>query len=445
MATSLAQLNATTEPLDIGLILPEEEVSKDFVLNDWLKSQSTNLMRHAAGLRPFKKGEFGTSVASPTEAHRQAVNRVISRLRHSLLQSSKQLTAIEHRAIQQPSRSNIDRFIRVKEQGALWTKATEKVWNFYFELFNQRQSRVADYLLSCDRIALDCYQAVYTGLGTARSIPSPAPFSYMETGFAPATIRRGVRFSGIGKRANPFPLIKLPYHRLINPWTLGAVPHEVAHNIQNDLGLWELLPKAIFKRLSSSGISPNVARIWARWHKEMFADMCGLLLTGPAFVSSLMDIVSRSTTRTATFNPAGVHPTPYLRVFINTELLRRTGFAREAEAYQRTWNKLYPRLLMRGFPAQFLKEFNRANRLVVDTMCFTPYPQLGNKPLAHVVCFKPKDQAIVKQAAGRLAAGTDPGIIPERFLIGAARFALDNRLARPGVITKNFYQALARR
>jgi hypothetical protein len=49
------------------------------------------------------------------------------------------------------------------------------------------------------------------------------------------------------------------------------------------------------------------------------------------------------------------------------------------------------------------------------------------------------------EAAERLAAGTDPGIIPARFLIGSARYALDHKLARPGVITENFYTELARR
>ena len=48
-----------------------------------------------------------------------------------------------------------------------------------------------------------------------------------------------------------------------------------------------------------------------------------------------------------------------------------------------------------------------------------------------------------KEAARRLSAGVDPGIIPERFVIGAARFALEHRLARPGVITTNFYKTLA--
>ena len=51
----------------------------------------------------------------------------------------------------------------------------------------------------------------------------------------------------------------------------------------------------------------------------------------------------------------------------------------------------------------------------------------------------------VEEAARRLASGNDPGVVPERFLIGASRFALDHRLARPGVITENFYRELARR
>ena len=38
---------------------------------------------------------------------------------------------------------------------------------------------------------------------------------------------------------------------------------------------------------------------------------------------------------------------------------------------------------------------------------------------------------MIEEAARRLAAGTDPGVVPERFLIGAARIALDRRLARP--------------
>jgi len=54
-------------------------------------------------------------------------------------------------------------------------------------------------------------------------------------------------------------------------------------------------------------------------------------------------------------------------------------------------------------------------------------------------------EQMIEEAAGRLAAGVDPGVVPERFLIGAARFAFDRKLARPGTIAENFYKELARR
>jgi hypothetical protein len=52
---------------------------------------------------------------------------------------------------------------------------------------------------------------------------------------------------------------------------------------------------------------------------------------------------------------------------------------------------------------------------------------------------------MVEEAAGRLASGNDPGIIPERFLIGAARLAFERGLARPGAVMTAFYKELARR
>ena len=82
---------------------------------------------------------------------------------------------------------------------------------------------------------------------------------------------------------------------------------------------------------------------------------------------------------------------------------------------------------------------------MVDQVCFQPYPSIGDRSLAKSIRFEPKDGAMVEQSARRLAAGTDPGVIPPRFLIGAARVALDQRYARPGVIQRRFYQELVER
>jgi hypothetical protein len=267
----------------------------------------------------------------------------------------------------------------------------------------------------------------------------------MRTGFAPATFRRGIPLRRLGKKANPFPLVQLPYHRLVNPWTLAAVLHEVSHNLQSDLALTLDVPRKIASRLLGAKCGRFVAAVWARWNREIFADLSGLLLGGPGVIGSMMDVVGRGPETVLSFNERGVHPTPYFRTLINLELLRRMGFPELSEQYRRAWMRIYPNPAAVNIPRVLIDSFAEANAIVVDAICFQPYPSLGNKSLAQVIPFQPKEQQMIEEASRRLAAGVDPGIVPERFLIGAARFALDNKLARPGVIAKNFYLELARR
>jgi hypothetical protein len=415
------------------------------VLKNWLRAQSINLTRHAAALRPFKREEFGTGAAAPSEGHIQVVNQLITRLRRGLLKVSERVHDSIATASEKPSSPRLQSVVTRKDQAHRWVQGIEKIWDFYFELFGQRQGKYGDWLLSCDRIAMDCYQAAYTGIGVARSVPAPPPFCYMKTGFAPATIRRGIRMRRLGKQFNPFPLVQLPYHRLVNPWTLGAVMHEVSHNLQSDLGLNKDVPRQIGLRLLKADLGKFVSSVWVRWNREMFADMSALLLGGPEVVGSLMDVIGRAPAAVYGFNPRGPHPTPYLRLLISAEMLRRMGFEAEAKQYARAWTRIYPNPRAGTIPAQVLATFPKACALAVDAMCFKPFPSLGNKSLAQVIRFEKKDQKMIEESAKRMAAGTDPGIIPERFLIGAARYALDNRLARPGVITENFYKELVRR
>jgi hypothetical protein len=411
----------------------------------WVRVQADNARRHFDALRPFARSDFGTGPEAPTEGHIEATNELMAVLRHDLQGRVADLDSATRAAINVPSPNRLQRVVRHKEAAHTAVRRAEQIWDFYFELFGQRQSPFGRWLLGCDRIALDCYQYAYLGIGTARSIPAPNAFCYMRTGFSPATFRRGIPLRRLGRRLNPFPLIQLPYHRLVNPWTLGAILHEVAHNLQNDLGLVQAVPAEIGRRLRSVGLPPAVTSTWVRWNRETFADMCGVLYGGPAVVASLMDVIGRSPTSVTSFTPRRPHPTPYLRTFISTELLRRLGFRTDARLYEDIWRRIYPTTSGGTIPAVMTRTFPVAHRTVVDAICFTPYPSLGGKTLAQVLRFEDKEQQMIEEAARRLAQGNDPGVVPERFLIGAARFALDRRLAAPDAITTNFYRELARR
>jgi hypothetical protein len=414
-------------------------------LPTWILSQALNVRRHLDALRPFSYSEFGDPATGPSLGHVQAVNQLLTRLRKPLRRITTQLDVAARNAAAHADEDDLGDVLRLKSMAHDWVRATERVWDFYLELFGQRQSSFANWLVACDRIALDCYQHAYLGIGVSRSIPAPPPFSYMRTGFSPATYRRGVRLSRLGRQINPFPLIQLPYHRLCNPWTLGAVLHEVSHNLQNDLGLARAVPVRIARRLLAAGLPHQVASTWTRWNREIFADMAGTLLGGPAIVGSLFDVVGRERTQTMRYSPGGVHPTPYLRSFLSTTLLGRMGFAEEAQRYERVWRTLYPSTAASNIPGVLLRTAEDAVPIVVEAICFTRYPSLGNRTLARVLRFELKEQAMVEEAATRLAKGTDPGVVPERFLIGAVRCAVDRGLASPQRLMRNFFTELGRR
>lgn len=415
------------------------------VLEPWIRAQALNLVRHTQALRNFRRDEFGNGPEAPTEGHIQAVNQLLEKLRPGLKRHARHVVLLANAARREPGPQRYAALVQHKHHAHDWVRGIEKIWDFYFELFGQRQSHFGQWLLSTDRIALDCYQVTYLGIGKAKSVPAPPPFTYMRTGFGPATYRRGIKLRQLGSQYNPFPLIQLPYHRMVNPWTLGAVLHEVSHNTQSDLGLSRAVPLAIARALLRAGLSSTVARVWVRWNRETFADLCGLLLGGPCIVASLMDVVGRSPQITYHFDSRGVHPTPYLRVLISVELLRRMGFDAEAQNYARAWTSLYPAPQPGMLPEEILRTAPRAIALVVDAVCYQPFKEIGDKSLAEVYRFGQKEQRMIEEAARRLATGDDPGIVPERFLIGAARFALDNQLASAEKIKEKFYSELSRR
>ena len=88
-------------------------------------------------------------------------------------------------------------------------------------------------------------------------------------------------------------------------------------------------------------------------------------------------VVGKAPERVAAFSSSGVHPTSYLRPLISTELVRRIGFAKHADAFDRAWLSLYPGEVANRLPAPLRESFPLAVKETVAALCFQPIREAG--------------------------------------------------------------------
>ncbi|MBN8233018.1 hypothetical protein JYK02_36445 [Corallococcus macrosporus] len=336
----------------------------------------------------------------------------------------------------------------VLERNALLEREIDRArraYGLFFDVFSQRGTRFAPALAACDAIAVDCFQAVRQAAPGLLHGPMLKPLTYLEHGFSPATFRRGVLLRRLLGERNPFPLIRVPYERVEAPWGMGVILHEIGHNLQADLGIWQETEAALQRRVLHATGNPWLTRLWGRWHKEIFADLMACLLGGPASVHSMKDFLAYPPSRVLTFHPLSAHPTPFLRVFIQAEMLRRMGFLKHARDTYDNWNRLYrAQLPFARIPRMLLCTARRLIPHVVDEIAFQPRRGLAQRALVDVMPFWPSDQQRIEQAAESLARGHIPPGLPPRYVVSASREALERRLAPPERISRTVLNHLVR-
>jgi hypothetical protein len=295
-------------------------------------------------------------------------------------------------------------------------------FGMFFEIFSQRGSSYARPLAAHDTIAADCYRAIRAAAPEVFSGPLLKPVCYMEHGFSPATQRRGVQLSRLLGDRNPFPVIRIPWDR-DNPWQ-AVFLHEVSHNLQADMGVWQENQTAVANRMTGSVRDPLMVSIFRRWHKEIWADLAAILLGGPMSAVGMMSFLSHPAPRALTYRPGGAHPTGYVRAFIFAEMLDRMGFAQDAADARRIWRDLYDPRRGHRLPAPLFRLFGRAVPEVVDEIAFQPRRALGQRALADVIPFRREHQVAIRRGAMQLAAGRLPLDLPPRFFVSASAIAL---------------------
>jgi hypothetical protein len=292
----------------------------------------------------------------------------------------------------------------------------------FFEVFSQRGTGYGAILAAHDAIAVDCYVAVRRAAPLIFRGPLLKPLTYLEHGYSPATYRRGVTLTRLLGESNPFPLIRIPWDR-DNPWQ-AVFLHEVAHNLQADLGLWHENQNALERRLARERADAAVSSVYRRWHKEIFADLAALLLGGPAAAWGMLDFLSHPPPKTMSYKPGGAHPTGYLRAMILAEMLRRMGFSAEAGRIRALWKRLYPLAKGHRIPGFLLSSAPATIPQVVDEVAFQTRRGLAQRALADVIPFTVNDELSIRDGARSLLRGGVPADLPPRFLVSASRYAL---------------------
>lgn len=352
---------------------------------------------------------------APSRAHFHAANKRLKRISDTI---GREIATVQRTW---PPRSPQDALTQM----ALLDRGVDRLrrtFGMFFEVMSQRGSGFAQALAAHDAIALDCYAIVRSALPGVFAGPLLKPLTYMEHGYSPATQRRGVALSRLLGDSNPFPVIRVPWDR-DNSWQ-PVFLHEVAHNLQADMGLWQENATAVSSRLATERFDPLVVSIYRRWHKEIFADLAALLLGGTASAWGMMEFLAHPSARALTYRPGGAHPTGWIRVLILAEMLKQMGFAAEATKMRGVWQQLYDPKRGHRLPPVLVESAARVVPAIVDEIAFQPRRGLGQHTLADAIPFTRADEARIRRGSIEIAAGRVPDL-PPRFFVSASRIALE--------------------
>jgi hypothetical protein len=371
---------------------------------------------------------------APSPRHFDAANARLARVEQNIRTRFDQL--LDQWERRSPQRVLIDAALVERE-----LDRARRLFGMFYEVFAQRGTSFGPSLAAHDRIAEDCYRAVRAAAPRIFEGPLLKPLCYMEHGYSPATMRRGVQLSRLLGETNPFPLIRIPWDR-DQPWQ-SVFLHEVAHNLQADLGIWQENRQAVLRRIMGSTHSPFLASVYGRWHKEIFADLAAILLGGPAAAWGMADFLAQPQPRTLTYRPGGAHPTAYLRVYLLAEMLRRLGFGQHSTRLLRVWQTLYRPQNGHRIPVALMQSAPRLVPEVVDEIAFQTRRNLAQRALVDIIPFTRDDERAICECTQRLVAGRDVNIAP-RHLVSAAHYALETGRVPPQRLASHVIHQLTR-
>ena len=320
---------------------------------------------------------------------------------------------------------------------------SQKAWDFFRDKLDLRFSPdFKDILWVADTVAWDCYRPVLEGAAAQGILNTDelreAPLTYLIADFSPYTWSRGSRPNDgrnydLGTTTLPIPVIALPWDLVQNIWEIMALHHEVGHDLEADLNLRAPLSAALQAKLTQAGVPKARIQQWLAWQGELFADLVGLQLGGPAFAEALLNMFLLPSAMVTTPDPSDPHPTYYPRILMNaayipTLIPGNQALVDHGQQIAGRWTAVYgpqPQFqpVMQDFP------------LVYQALMDQPLLGLKGKCVRDLLPYTAVDDLKITNAAGYIETGMNkPKALRPRHCISAARLAV-TQAALDGTLT----------
>lgn len=330
------------------------------------------------------------------------------------------------------------------ERAMTYLLGAHRIWNFFRSKFTLRDSAwLQDDLMCADELAWQCYspahdRAAKAGAIKAEELKEPplvffssdaSPFAQArDTLFLPEKIsERDVLDFGKAIFSLPIPIVGIPWLQVSHLPSAVIIGHEVGHAVEHDFKLEGQVEGAISRLV----IPEERKSAWLAWREEIFADVYGILCTGPAYIIGLMryliareDEVEKETRTAANW---GTYPTRYLRVELNFELLHQLGLAEKMAGILENLESAAlppPEAWRETYSFHLMKSFMPDVPGIVEALRTCAFSAFGEKPLEEVITFTAEDLEKTASLALRVNKGVLlPSGTPMRRLYAAATLA----------------------
>jgi hypothetical protein len=321
-------------------------------------------------------------------------------------------------------------------QDATLIQGLEELLRYLTAMARQRSLGQSSFLVDADAIADSCYAPILE-LARAQGLDLRTSQPIAVTGDWNLSIVP--RFAST--RVAP---LRLPPGFENSLWRWPSIAHEVAHDFYFSLkgindGLRDRLglPHRVEVPMSEMELDGGwLRRLFGAWLPEVFADVLGTLMVGPAYGQTMLRAFRKpgSPQRTAAiFQDGGIideHPPERLRVYMMTRVLHHLGQHDVADDLWERWNTDHPDVRFYYLPlggdwvGLSDDKLHAVADSMVDVLLQRPWPELDGFQLLNIprLAYLHAEHATVERLVEPLADGETVDGDP-RWIMAAAVLA----------------------